>query len=54
LKSYGLRIAHNEVIVKAISEDTDRYVSEIDRIGMEINKVLEELDNSGGNQAGFN
>jgi hypothetical protein len=54
LKYCDLRIAHNEVIVKAISEDTDRYVSEIDRIGMEINKVLEELDNSGGNQAGFN
>ena len=54
LKYCDLRMAHNEVIVKAISEDTDRYVSEIDRIGMEINKVLEELDNSGGNQAGFN
>ena len=38
-----LRIQHNEIIVKAISEDTDKYVSEIDRIGMEINKILEEL-----------
>jgi hypothetical protein len=38
-----LRIQHNEIIVKAITEDTDKYVSEIDRIGMEINKILEEL-----------
>ncbi len=38
-----LRIQHNEIIVKAISEDTDKYVSEIDRIGMEINNILEEL-----------
>lgn len=38
-----LRIQHNEIIVKAISEDTDKYVLEIDRIGMEINNILEEL-----------
>ncbi|PKP20208.1 MAG: hypothetical protein CVU06_10755 [Bacteroidetes bacterium HGW-Bacteroidetes-22] len=45
LLSYcDLRIQHNEIIVKAISEDTDKYVSEIDRIGMKINKVLEELE----------
>jgi DNA-binding transcriptional regulator WhiA len=45
LLSYcDLRIQHNEIIVKAISEDTDKYVSEIDRIGMEINKVLKELE----------
>ena len=43
LKYCNLRIQHNEIIVKAISEDTDKYVSEIDRIGMEINKILEEL-----------
>lgn len=45
LSSYcDLRIQHNEIIIKAISEDTDKYVSEIDRIGMEINKVLKELE----------
>lgn len=45
LSSYcDLRIQHNEIIIKAISEDTDKHVSEIDRIGMEINKVLKELE----------
>lgn len=43
LEYCDLRIQHNEIIVKAISEDTDKYVSEIDRIGMEINNILEEL-----------
>lgn len=43
LKYCDLRIQHNEIIVKAVSEETDKYVSEIDRIGMEINKILEEL-----------
>lgn len=45
LLSYcDLKIQHNGIIVKAISEDTDKYVSEIDRIGIEINKVLKELE----------
>jgi hypothetical protein len=45
LLSYcDLRIQHNNIIVKAISEDTDKYASEIDKIGMEINKVLKELE----------
>lgn len=39
-----LRIEYNEMAVKAISEKTDKYVSEIDRIGMEINKVLKEIE----------
>ncbi len=43
LEYCDLRIQHNEIIVKAISEDTDKYVEEIDRIGIEINNVLEEL-----------
>ena len=43
LKYCDLRIQHNEIIMKAISEDTDKYVSEIERIGFEINKILEEL-----------
>jgi hypothetical protein len=43
LKYCDLRIQHNEIIIKAISEDTDKYVSEIEKIGFEINKLLEEL-----------
>jgi hypothetical protein len=43
LKYCEFRIQHNEIIIKAISEDTDKYVSEIERIGFEINKILEEL-----------
>lgn len=43
LKYCDLRIQHSEIILKAISEDTDKYVSEIERIGLEINKILEEL-----------
>lgn len=43
LKYCNLRIKHNEIIVKAISEDTDKYVSEIERIALEINTILEEL-----------
>jgi hypothetical protein len=43
LKYCDLRIQHNEIIVKAISEETDKYVSEIDRIGMDVNNILEEL-----------
>ncbi|MPN39555.1 hypothetical protein SDC9_187083 [bioreactor metagenome] len=45
LSSYcDLRIQFNELIVKAISEDTDIYATEIDRIGTEINKILDELE----------
>ena len=44
LKYCDLRIQHNEIIVKAVSEDTDKYVPEIEKIGMEINKVLKELE----------
>lgn len=44
LKYCDLRISQNEIIIKAISEDTDRYVSEIESIGSEIDKVLAELD----------
>lgn len=43
LKYCDLRIQHNEIILKAISENTDKYVSETERIGFEINKILEEL-----------
>ncbi len=44
LKYCDLRIQHYEIIVKALSEDTDKYVPEIDRIGLEINNILEELN----------
>lgn len=43
LKYCELRIKHNEIIIKAITEDTDRYVSEIERIGTEINQILNDL-----------
>ncbi len=43
LKYCDLRIQHNAIIIKAMSENTDKYVSEIERIGFEINKILEEL-----------
>ena len=43
LKYCDLRIQHNEIILKAISEDTDKYVPEIEQIGLEINTILEEL-----------
>jgi hypothetical protein len=39
-----LRIKHNETIIKAISENTDRYVSEIERVGSEINQIMIELE----------
>jgi len=44
LKYCELRIKHNEVILKAITEDTDIYVSEIEQIGAEINQVLKDLE----------
>jgi hypothetical protein len=39
-----LRIQHNELIVKALSEETDKYVLEIDRIGIEISNILDEFE----------
>jgi hypothetical protein len=43
LKYCDLRIQQNEIIVKAIAEDSDKYVPEIERIGLGINTILEEL-----------
>jgi len=39
-----LRIQYNELLVKAFSENTDIYDSDIDRIGVELNKILEEIN----------
>jgi hypothetical protein len=38
-----LRIKHNAIIVKAVLEDTDIYVSEIESIGLEINKIVAQM-----------
>ncbi|RIJ45927.1 hypothetical protein D1614_20625 [Maribellus luteus] len=43
IKYCDLRIQQNEIIIKAISEDTDIYVSEIEKIGLEIIEILNEL-----------
>lgn len=43
LKYCDLRIQHCAIILKTIAEDTDQYVPEIEKIGSEINKVLEDL-----------
>lgn len=42
-KYCDLRIEHNEVILKALTEETDKYISEIERITLEINKILEKM-----------
>lgn len=44
MKYCDLRIRNNELIIRMIRENTDQYNSEIDKIGMEINDVLEELN----------
>lgn len=44
LRKYcDLRIQFNTLLIKAISEDTDKYAMEIQKVGNEINKTLEEL-----------
>lgn len=43
LRYCELRIKHNELTVKAISEDTDKYVSEIEQIWSEIDQILSDL-----------
>ena len=44
LRNYcDLRIQFNTLLIKAISEDTDKYALEIQKVGNEINKTLEEL-----------
>lgn len=44
LKYCELRIKYNDMLIKAISENTDKYLSEIEKVGSEINKVLSNLN----------
>ncbi len=44
LRYCNLRIQHNELIEKAVLENTEKYVTEIENIGMQINSVLKELN----------
>lgn len=44
LKYCDLRIKLNQLIVKAISDETDKYDFEMDQIGLEINVLLDELE----------
>jgi len=43
LKYCDLRIKHSEIIIKAITEDTDRYVPEVEQIWSEIDQILNDL-----------
>jgi len=43
LKYCDLRIHQNEIFIKTILEDTDKYASEIDEIKLKINNLLDEL-----------
>lgn len=45
LKYCDLRIKLNQILVKAISEDTDKYDFEMDQIALEINTLLDGLEN---------
>ncbi len=40
----NLRIEHSNIIIKAVSEDTDKYVPQIESIGNQINDILEKLN----------
>ena len=45
LRKYcDLRIQLNELLIKAISENTDNYASEIQKVVSDINKTLKELN----------
>lgn len=44
LKYCDLRIQLNEILIKSFSEDTEEYVTLIESIGNEINKLLDELN----------
>ncbi len=44
LEYCNLRIQQSELIKKAISENTDRYVSDLDKISLRINEILDKLN----------
>lgn len=44
LKYCELRIAHNALLIKAVSENTDKYLNEIERLGAEIQVALNGLE----------
>jgi len=45
LKTYcELRIKHYSILIKALSENTEKYENEIENIGLKIEKILEELN----------
>lgn len=43
IKYCDLRIQHHKILIKAVSEQTDKYVPEIEKVGSEINQILKEL-----------
>jgi hypothetical protein len=43
LKYCELRINHHELVIKAISEDTDKYRTELEQIALEIDQVVSDL-----------
>ena len=44
IKYCELRIKHNEVLIKAVSENTDKYLNEIERLGAEIEVAINGLE----------
>lgn len=44
LKYSELRIQHCEIMLKALIEDTDKYIPEIQKIGLKIDTLLQELE----------
>lgn len=43
IKYCDLRIQHHTILIKTISEQTDKYVPEIEKVGSEIDQILKEL-----------
>lgn len=43
LKYCDLRIQQSKLFIKSIREDTDQYLSEVNRIGLEIDGIIKEL-----------
>lgn len=39
-----LRIKHHNIMLKALSENTDKYTAEIEKVGHEINQIIEQLN----------